>query len=221
MARNQRVSPAVIRRLPRYYRYLGVLLEEGCVRISSKDLAEKMRLTASQIRQDFNCFGGFGQQGYGYNVEILHSEIGKILGLEQDHPIVLIGAGHLGRAFASHMLFAAAGFRLVGVFDCDQARIGSKLTGYPISDVENVEDFCLTHHVTAAALCVPDEAAPSLVSRLHRAGVRAIWNLTTYDIAADYPDILVENVHLTDSLMSLCYLLNAKSNGEETPNELG
>jgi len=221
MPRNQRVSPAVIQRLPRYYRYLGALLESGCVRISSKDLAARMRLTASQIRQDFNCFGGFGQQGYGYNVEILHGEIGKILGLEREYPLVLIGAGNLGRAFASHMLFASAGFLLIGVFDNDQSRIGSKLAGYPICDVAKMEDFCLSRRVTAAALCVPDEASPALVGRLYRAGVRAIWNLTTYDIRADYPDMLVENVHLTDSLMSLCYLINAKNNGEDAPNELG
>ncbi len=221
MSRNQRVSPAVIRRLPRYYRYLGALLEEGCVRVSSRSLAERMRLTASQIRQDFNCFGGFGQQGYGYNVEILHGEIGRILGLEQDRPLVLIGAGNLGRAFASHMLFPAAGFHLAGVFDNDPERIGSKLAGHLVLDVADLGEFCLAHRVVAAALCVPDEVAPPLVGCLDRSGVRAVWNLTTYDIAADYPNMLVENVHLTDSLMSLCYLLNARSKGGDTPNELG
>ncbi len=208
MPRNQYVSPAVIHRLPRYYRYLGMLLQEGCVRISSKDLAERMRLTASQIRQDLNCFGGFGQQGYGYNIEILRSEIGRILGLEQNFSIIIIGAGNLGRAFASHMPFADAGFHLSGIFDNNPDLIGQKMFGFSVMDSELLDDFCRQKKVDAAALCVPSAAAITLTKRLITAGVNAFWNFTNYDIGAYYADVHVENVHLSDSLMSLCYQLN-------------
>lgn len=208
MPRSQYVSPAVIHRLPRYYRYLGALLHEGYVRISSKDLAARMRLTASQIRQDLNCFGGFGQQGYGYNIEILRSEIGRILGLDQNFSIILVGAGNLARAFASHMPFADSGFRLIGIFDNNPELVGQKMFGYPVLSVEHLEEFCKQKQVDAAALCVPTSAASALTALLVSSGVTAFWNFTNYDIAAYHPEVHVENVHLSDSLMGLCYKLN-------------
>jgi redox-sensing transcriptional repressor len=185
-----------------------MLLSEGCVRISSKDLAEKMRLTASQIRQDLNCFGGFGQQGYGYNIEILRAEIGAILGLDQDFSIALFGAGNLGRAFVMHMPFADSGFRLAAVFDRDPALIGQKMYGLTVTSIDLLEEFCSQHPLDAAALCVPSSVAPALTERLITSGVTAFWNFTNYDILAYHPKVCVETVHLSDSLMSLCYQLN-------------
>ncbi|MBR6735277.1 MAG: redox-sensing transcriptional repressor Rex [Oscillospiraceae bacterium] len=211
MARSQYVSPAVIQRLPLYYRYLGELLNEGCVRISSKDLAERMRLTASQIRQDLNCFGGFGQQGYGYNVEILRGEIGRILGLERDFSMIIVGAGNLGRAFATHMPFSEAGFHLVGIFDINPAIIGQKMLGITVSPSDDLEEFCAQHDIDAAAVCVPASAAASITDRLAACGIKAFWNFTNHDILAGHPNAFVENVHLSDSLMSLCYKLNDAS----------
>ena len=214
MPKNQYVSPAVIQRLPLYHRYLGELMKEGCVRISSKDLAERMRLTASQIRQDLNCFGGFGQQGYGYNVEILRSEIGRILGLDRNFSIIIVGAGNLGRAFATHMPFSEAGFNLVGIFDINPAIIGQKMLGITVSPIDDLEEFCSKHTVDAASVCVPAFAAASITDRLAACGVNAFWNFTTHDILADHPNAFVENVHLSDSLMGLCYKLNGNLNEE-------
>lgn len=214
MAKGQYVSPAVIQRLPLYYRYLGDLLSEGCVRISSKDLAERMRLTASQIRQDLNCFGGFGQQGYGYNVEILRGEIGRILGLERDFSIIIVGAGNLGRAFATHMPFSEAGFHLIGIFDVDPEVIGHKMLGITVTSTDSIEEFCAQHRVDAAVLSVPAGAAAILTDRLISCGVNAFWNFTTHDILADHPNAFVENVHLSDSLMGLCYKLNNSASDE-------
>ena len=211
MPRSQYVSPAVIQRLPLYHRYLGELLIEGCVRISSKDLAERMRLTASQIRQDLNCFGGFGQQGYGYNVEIIREEIGRILGLDRDFSMIIVGAGNLGRAFATHMPFSEAGFHLIGIFDINPAIVGQKMLGITVSHSDELEEFCSRHNVGAAAVCVPGPDAASIINRLVACGVNAFWNFTNYDILADHPNAFVENVHLSDSLMSLCYKLNDAS----------
>lgn len=212
--RSQTVSIAVIRRLPRYYRCLGTLLQEGHTRISSRDLANRLRLTASQIRQDLNCFGGFGQQGYGYNVEILRQEIGKILGLEQRHKTIIVGAGNLAHAFASHMHFVDAGFEVVAAFDRAEQMVGSTLAGYPIHGMDELDSFCRENGVDTAILCIPEEAAPVVLAQLSKAGIRGVWNFTNYDITAYYPDMVVENVQLSDSLMSLCYLLNERP-GEE------
>jgi len=208
LPRNQYVSSAVIRRLPRYYRFLGELLEKGVSRISSKELAELMSLTASQIRQDLNCFGGFGQQGYGYNVALLHDEIGKILGLDKKLRTILVGVGNLGRAFATNIDFSLAGFDLCAMFDKNPAVIGNSINGVTVQNGDDIEKFCGENKVDAAVLCVPSEVAQELAERLISCGVKSFWNFTHYDIKVDHPEVIVESVHLIDSLMALCYLAN-------------
>lgn len=202
------VSMSVIRRLPRYYRFLFDLKENGIARISSKDLATRMGLTASQVRQDFNCFGGYGQQGYGYNVEQLYREIGHILGMDRQKDIVLVGAGNLGKAIANHMPFDQRGMRLIGVFDDAPQLIGTTVRELPVQAGDTLEAFCREHHPEAAVLCVPKEAAPRLVATLISCGVKGFWNFSHYDIALHHPGTVVENVHLGDSLMTLSFGLN-------------
>ena len=208
MSKNT-ISNSVIRRLPRYYRFLGELEVNGYVRISSRELAEKMGLTASQIRQDFNCFGEFGQQGYGYNVSGLKSEIGRILGLNKITPMILLGAGNLGRAIASHIDFKSKGFELVGIFDSNPAIIGDKIGNLEVSDVDGLDSFCDEIKPQCAILCIPSEAASKEVERLIAKGVKAFWNFTHYDLRINHSDIAVENVHLGDSLATLSYRLNS------------
>ena len=193
MPRSQYVSSAVIRRLPRYYRFLGELLEKGVSRISSKELADLMSLTASQIRQDLNCFGGFGQQGYGYNVALLHSEIRKILGLDQNLKAILVGVGNLGRAFATNIDFDSAGFHLCGLFDKDPELIASGRTikGLTVRSVDALEAFCQQNTVDVAILCVPSEAAQSMADRLIACGITSFWNFTHYDIQVAHPEVFV------------------------------
>ena len=205
MGRNDGVSISVIKRLPRHYRFLGELKENGVVRISSKDLSEKMGFTASQIRQDLNCFGGFGQQGYGYNIESLYEEIGKILGVNNNRKAILIGAGNLGKAVALHMSFEARGFNLIGVFDRNQALTGQMLRGIPIRHIDGLFNFCRDNSPTVAVLCIPSSAAEVLAPQLVDLGIKGFWNFSHYDIAANYPNVAVENVHLSDSLMTLSY----------------
>lgn len=212
MSKNA-ISNSVIRRLPRYYRFLGELESDGYVRISSRELAEKMGLTASQIRQDFNCFGEFGQQGYGYNVKGLREEIGKILGLDEKTSMILLGAGNLGRAIASHIDFQNKGFELVGIFDASPEVIGKKIGNTTVSDIAELENFCNKNHPVAAILCIPKDAAEEETDRLINLGVRAFWNFTHYDLRVNHKGIAVENVHLGDSLTILSYGL--KSNGDE------
>lgn len=212
MSKNA-ISNSVIRRLPRYYRFLGELEGNGYVRISSRELAEKMGLTASQIRQDFNCFGEFGQQGYGYNVSALRGEIGRILGLDVKTPMILLGAGNLGRAIASHIDFCNRGFELVGIFDASTDVIGKKIGDLPVRDINELERFCQQTSPVAAILCIPKDAAARETDRLIGLGVRAFWNFTHYDLRVDHKDIAVENVHLGDSLTTLSYgLKNEKEN---------
>ena len=208
MSKNA-ISNSVIRRLPRYYRFLGDLEANGYVRISSRELAEKMGLTASQIRQDFNCFGEFGQQGYSYNVTGLRGEIGKILGLDKQTPMILLGAGNLGRALASHIDFHNRGFDLVGIFDANPELVGKKIGDLTIMDVAEIENFCSEHKPTAAILCIPRESAEKEVEKLISYGVRAFWNFTHYDLRVTHKDVAVENVHLGDSLTTLSYCLNS------------
>lgn len=208
MPRSQYVSTAVIRRLPRYYRFLGELLEKGVTRISSKELADLMCLTASQIRQDLNCFGGFGQQGYGYNVALLHSEIEKILGLDQNFQAILVGVGNLGRAFSTNIDFRGAGFNLCALFDKDPAVIGKSINGIEIRNSDEIEAFCAEKNIDIAILCVPSSVAQSTAERLIKCGIKSFWNFTHYDIKIAHPEMIVENVHLVDSLMALCYLVN-------------
>lgn len=208
MPKRDNISMSVIRRLPRYYRFLNHLKKTGINRISSKELSEKMGFTASQIRQDLNCFGGFGQQGYGYIVEQLCDEIGNILGISNGYRCILIGAGNLGQAIASHLSFEAQGFRLIGIFDSDPHKIGTSLSGQMIRDVRTLDDFCKEMQPVMAVLCTPRAAVEHLSDQLYAMGIRNFWNFSHYDIAMKYPDAIVENVHLNDSLMTLCYRIS-------------
>lgn len=198
------ISQAVVRRMPRYYRYLGELLDEGVERISSNDLSARMRVTASQIRQDLNNFGGFGQQGYGYNVKYLYDEIGKILGLDHQHNIIVIGAGNLGQALANYVKFEKRGFIITGLFDVNPALAGQVVRGIKIRMMDELEDFVRSHKVDIAALTMPKENAGRVAQRLVELGIYAIWNFAHLDL--ELPDyVVVENVHLSDSLMQLSY----------------
>ena len=201
------ISKAVIRRLPRYYRYLGELLEEGVERISSNELSEKMRVTASQIRQDLNNFGGFGQQGYGYNVPYLYTEIGKILGLDKTHHMIIIGAGNLGQALANYVQFEKRGFKVVGIFDVKPVLKGISIRGNEIRMMDELPEFLKTHDVQIATLTLPKNNAAETADLLVKYGIKAIWNFAHLDL--DVPeDVIVENVHLSESLMRLSYNLN-------------
>ncbi len=212
------ISNSVIKRLPRYYRFIGELVRQGTVRISSGELAEKMSLTASQIRQDLNCFGGFGQQGYGYNLVELHAEIGKILGVSGGYKTILIGAGNLGRAIANHMNFTEYGCELVGIFDSDTAKVGKETAGLKIMSVSELESFCTAEQPLIAILCIPKTAAQELADKLISLGIKAFWNFSHYDIKVAHKEATVENVHLGDSIMMLSYALT-HSEDETMDNE--
>ena len=207
---KKRISKAVINRLPRYYRYLGDLLEKDVVRISSKELSEKMKVTASQIRQDLNNFGGFGQQGYGYNVEYLHSEIGKILGLDRQYNLIIIGAGNLGQALANYADFERRGFFVKGIFDINPKLIGMSIRGIEIKNIDEMEDFVKNNRIDIAALTLPKSKAPQVAADLVKWGIKGIWNFAPTDLHLP-DDVVVENVHLSDSLMKLSYKLSEKS----------
>ncbi len=207
-SKNTVISMSVIRRLPRYYRFLYDLKQNGVVRISSRELAERMGLTASQIRQDLNCFGEFGQQGYGYLVDQLYDELYRILGMDKLTPSILLGAGNLGHALINHMNFSSKGVSLDGIFDDAPALIGQEIQGITIRGTNELEAFCDKYSPQLAILCIPKEAAPKLIERLINCGVKAFWNYSHYDIALHHPEVLVENVHLGDSLMALSYLIN-------------
>ena len=203
MAKNQ-ISMSVIRRLPRYYRFLYDLMQNGITRISSRDLAARMGLTASQIRQDLNNFGGFGQQGYGYNVQYLYDEIGKILGLNETHNVIVIGIGNLGQAIANYVKFEKLGFKIVGLFDVNPALKGKEVRDIPIRMLEELPEFVKTTRVDIAALTLPKQNAEATAAQLSSLGVHAIWNFAHVDLD-DVEDMVVENVHLSDSLMQLSY----------------
>ena len=202
---EKEISQAVIRRMPRYYRYLGELLEDGVERISSNDLSKRMNVTASQSRQDLNNFGGFGQQGYGYNVKFLYEEIGKILGLNQKHNIIVIGAGNLGQALANYVKFEKLGFVITALFDVNPALEGVTVRGIKIHMLDELEDYCKDHVVDIAALTMPKEKADAIANRLVNLGIQAIWNFAHVDLDLIDKDVVVENVHLSDSLMQLSY----------------
>ena len=202
---EKEISQAVIRRMPRYYRYLGELLEMGVERISSNDLSNNMNVTASQIRQDLNNFGGFGQQGYGYNVKYLYDEIGKILGLDQTHNIIVIGAGNLGLALANYVKFEKLGFRIIALFDVDPALKGKEVRGIPILMHEELEDFCKNNKVDIAALTMPKSKADATAQYVVDLGIKAIWSFAHVDLDIHNDDVVVESVHLSDSLMQLSY----------------
>lgn len=201
------ISKAVIKRLPRYYRYLGELIEENVERISSGDLSKKMHVTASQIRQDLNNFGGFGQQGYGYNVRYLYMEIGKILGLDTIHPMIIVGAGNLGQALANYSDFEKRGFRLVGIFDVNPVLEGISVRGIGIQMISTLPEFLKENSVEIAILTLPKHKAKEMAGVLIKNGVKAIWNFAHIDLDAP-EDVIVENVHLSESLMTLSYNLS-------------
>ena len=201
------VSGAVIKRLPRYHRYLGDLLAQDKLRISSAELSRIMNVTASQIRQDLNCFGGFGQQGYGYNVKYLYGKISELLGVEKGYAAVIVGAGNLGRALASTHMFERRGVNRLAMFDTDPTLIGTKIYDVPVYSVEDLGEFCKTHNVHIGVLTVPKEAAYEVAHVIVEAGVKGIWNFANMELKLDKSDVVVENIHLGDSLMTLCYEL--------------
>lgn len=199
---DKKISMAVIRRLPRYYRYLSDLLKLGITRISSKELSSRMGITASQIRQDLNCFGGFGQQGYGYNVEYLYKEIGNILGVNEAFKIIIIGAGNMGQALANYTNFEKRGFKLIGIFDINPNLIGKKIRDVEIMHLDSLDRFVAENQVDIAILCVPYENTPAVADKVARLGVKGLWNFSPMDLKLPY-DVIIENVHLSDSLMVL------------------
>lgn len=201
---GKRVPAVVIKRLPRYYRYLGELLKQDIQRISSNALSEKMKVTASQIRQDFNYFGGFGQQGYGYNVEYLYNEIGEILGLKEGYTTIIVGAGYLGHALANHNAFEKRGFRLSAIFDNDRQKIGSIINGHRVQDTALMEEYVREHNIDIAILTLPRSAVEETAERLAECGIKGFWNYSYAELKLKHK-VAVENVHLSDSLMTLSY----------------
>ena len=210
--KSKKVPDVVVKRLPRYYRYLGELLKQDIKRISSNALSEKMNVTASQIRQDFNYFGGFGQQGYGYNVEHLYGEIGEILGLNDGDTTVIVGAGNLGRALASHDTFEKRGFKLVGIFDNDESVIGTSINGIEVMSSDTLEVFLKKNRVDIGILTVPRSAVMETAERLVKCGVKGLMNFSYAELNFQQ-DVAVENVHLSDPLMTLSYKIK-QNNGD-------
>ncbi len=209
MPEQNTISNAVIKRLPRYYRHLGELMEQGVERISSGELSKHMNVTASQIRQDLNHFGGFGQQGYGYNVAFLRQEIGKILGLDKQYKVIIIGAGNLGRALANYTNFEKTGFMIAGIFDSNPELKGTKIRGIGVQSMKDLPDFLLKQKVDIAAITVPRDAAREVADELVKSGISAIWNFAHTDLQV--PDhVIVESVHLSESLMRISYNLRVK-----------
>lgn len=211
---RKNISKAVIQRLPRYYRYLGELLEEQTLRISSQELSERMHVTSSQIRQDLNQFGGFGQQGYGYNVEVLYHEIGKILGIDRKHNMIVVGAGNLAQAIANYTNFERRGFVIRALFDRDPKLIGRTFRDIPVYPMEQLETFIRENDIHMAAICIPKGSAIPVAERLVSCGIKAIWNFAHTDLNVP-EDVVVENVHLSESLMRLSYRLAGSDAKEE------
>ena len=210
---QKEISQAVIRRMPRYYRYLGELLDAGVERISSNELSVRMKVTASQIRQDLNNFGGFGQQGYGYNVQYLYEEIGKILGLDRQHNIIVVGAGNMGQALANYVKFEKRGFMITGLFDVNPALAGLSVHGIEIHMMDELPEFVKHQRVDIAVLTLPKEKAEQAAEQLVKLGIRAIWNFAHLDLELP-DDVVVENVHLSDSLMQLSYNIVRRQDNE-------
>ena len=207
--KKDRVSTAVIRRLPRYYRHLDDLYRSGSVRISSSALAKSMGLTASQIRQDLSCFGEFGQQGYGYNIERLRGEVAEILGMNRSHTAVILGAGNLGRALLENFPFRFNGFQLTAAFDVDPAIVGKELGGVPVHHVDSLEEYAREHEISVGILTVPAAMAASSAHRLVGCGVQGIWNFTNVELPGEVVEkVKVENVHFADSLLTLSYMIS-------------
>ena len=211
------VSSAVIKRLPRYHRYLGELLREGKLRISSAELSRLMNVTASQIRQDLNCFGGFGQQGYGYNVKYLHGKISELLGVNQSYGAVIVGAGNLGRALAATHMFERRGVRRLAMFDVNPEVIGTEICGIPVYHIDEIGEYCKKENIKIGVLTVPKEAAYDVSMKMIDAGVTGLWNFANMELKISKPGIIVENIHLGDSLMKLCYELKTEEEKVKKP----
>ena len=212
-AQKPTVSSAVIKRLPRYHRYLGDLLADGVLRISSAELSRLMNVTASQIRQDLNCFGGFGQQGYGYNVKYLYGKISELLGVNEGYSAVIVGAGNLGKALAATRMFERRGVLRLAMFDINENIVGTEIYGIPVYHIDELSEYCKNEKVAIGVLTVPKEAAYDVSMRMVNAGVKGIWNFANMELSLPCPDVIVENIHLGDSLMKLCYEL--KTSGEK------
>lgn len=211
---EKRISASVVNRLPRYYRYISELYYSGMERISSKELSRKMGVTASQIRQDFNCFGGFGQQGYGYNVRYLYGEISSILGIQNGYTAILVGAGNMGRAFTANTNFEKRGFRLIGIFDKDPEKIGKQIRGIAISDYSAAKQFIAENKPSMAIIAVPRQNVDEVICDLKSFGINAFLNFSYTEVSSS-DDTVVENVHLGDSLMKLCYKISERCNKDE------
>ena len=207
MATQNKASLPVIKRLPKYYRYLTTMQRNGVEKVSSSELARIMGTTASQVRQDFNCFGGFGQQGIGYKVDTLQSEVSKLLFGDNGEKLstILLGVGRLGNAVSSFLTRDVNGYRLLAAFDVREDVVGTEMNGVPVRHIRDLAEFCNANHPQVAVLCIPRESAAELSSTLVSLGIKGFWNFSPYDLSVDYSDIIVENVHLGDSLMSLGY----------------
>lgn len=203
--KKENISDAVIRRLPRYYRQLTDLCGRGVVRISSHSLGQEMNITASQIRQDFSCFGEFGQQGYGYNVEELRTEIGHILGVDNDHHLIMIGVGNLGRALLQNFRFSQTGFTVDAAFDVSPSVIGTTVNGVEVYSMETVDDFIRSHDIDVVVLTIPQAVAQETADHLIELGVHGFWNFTNIELSSANPDVKFENIHFADSLLTLSY----------------
>lgn len=206
--KKENISDAVIRRLPRYYRQLTDLCNRGVIRISSHSLGQEMNITASQIRQDFSCFGEFGQQGYGYNVEELRAEIGHILGVDNDHHLIMIGVGNLGHALLQNFVFSQTGFTVDAAFDVSPAVVGTEIRGVPIYHINTLEDFLKDHHVDVVALTIPQSVAQETADWLIGLGIQGFWNFTNIELVSNRPEVKFENIHFADSLLTLSYRIS-------------
>ncbi|MCI6567737.1 redox-sensing transcriptional repressor Rex [Dysosmobacter sp. HCP28S3_G4] len=206
--KKENISDAVIRRLPRYYRQLTDLCNRGVIRISSHSLGQEMNITASQIRQDFSCFGEFGQQGYGYNVEELRAEIGHILGVDNDHHLIMIGVGNLGHALLQNFVFSQTGFTVDAAFDVSPAVVGTEIRGVPIYHIDTLEDFLKDHHVDVVALTIPQSVAQETADWLIGLGIQGFWNFTNIELVSNRPEVKFENIHFADSLLTLSYRIS-------------
>ena len=209
---NKQISPAVAHRLPRYYRYLSDLIKNEKYKISSEELSKLMNITASQIRQDLNCFGGFGQQGYGYNTQLLHGEIGRILGVERGFSAVIAGVGNLGRTISKSGLFSKRGIVLSGLFDINPSIIDSEAAGFKVMDIKDAARFCSENKTDIAVLTLPKDETEPVANMLAEAGVKGFWNFSNMELKIDKPGVKVQNMHMGDSLMRLCYELNSNKN---------
>jgi redox-sensing transcriptional repressor len=218
-AQKPTVSNAVIKRLPRYHRYLGDLLREGILRISSAELSRIMNVTASQIRQDLNCFGGFGQQGYGYNIKYLYGKISELLGVTQGFKAVIVGAGNLGRALAATHMFERRGVERVALFDVNEEIVGTEIYGIKVYHTDELFEFCQRHKVDIGVLTVPKDAAYHVARTMASAGVKGIWNFANMELSLEDKSVIVENIHLGDSLMTLCYEIKDAREKAETKDE--